>query len=36
MTAPRADHVMIPFQGKLYICGGWLEDEVTGNRVKFK
>lgn len=32
LLSPRADHSMVVFKDKLYVCGGWCEDESTGNR----
>jgi N-acetylneuraminic acid mutarotase len=32
MLTSRADHSMVVFKDKLYVCGGWCEDETTGNR----
>ncbi|GAB6023767.1 hypothetical protein CHUAL_014220 [Chamberlinius hualienensis] len=33
MLLPRADHCMVVYKDRLYVCGGWYEDESTGNRV---
>lgn len=33
LLTPRADHTMLSYKGRLYVCGGWLDDELTGNRV---
>lgn len=33
LLSARADHTMLSHHGNLYVCGGWLEDDVTGNRV---
>ncbi|GIX76483.1 kelch-like protein 35 [Caerostris extrusa] len=33
MTTPRADHSMVCCGDKIYVCGGWYEDENTGSRV---
>lgn len=33
MILPRADHCMVVHKNKLYVCGGWHEDETNGNRV---
>ncbi|KAK9890689.1 hypothetical protein WA026_012041 [Henosepilachna vigintioctopunctata] len=32
LLTPRADHVMLSIDNKLYVCGGWQEDFETGNR----
>jgi len=33
MLCPRADHSMVTYKDKLYVCGGWMEDEAVGNRL---
>lgn len=33
MRTPRADHVLIAFEDRIYACGGWYEDPVTETRV---
>lgn len=33
MLSPRADHVMLTIGEKIYVCGGWKEDESTGGRI---
>ncbi|GFS58227.1 kelch-like protein 26 [Trichonephila inaurata madagascariensis] len=33
MITPRADHSMVCCGDKIYVCGGWYEDETTGSRV---
>ncbi|XP_076358092.1 kelch-like protein 26 [Tachypleus tridentatus] len=33
MLTPRADHSMVCYWEKLYVCGGWYEDDTTGTRV---
>lgn len=33
MPTPRADHVLIVFDGRIYAFGGWYEDPVTEMRV---
>lgn len=32
MLTPRADHVMLSIDNKLYVCGGWQEDSETAFR----
>ena len=33
MLTPRADHSIVTYKDKLYVCGGWCEDEAIGNRL---
>lgn len=33
MPKPRADHVLLAIDEKIYACGGWFEDSQTGTRV---
>ncbi|RWS04368.1 kelch-like protein 26 [Dinothrombium tinctorium] len=33
MLMPRADHSIHCYNDKLFVCGGWYEDEITGMRV---
>lgn len=33
MPKPRADHVLLSIEDKIYACGGWFEDPHTGTRV---
>lgn len=33
MLMPRADHTMVCYGNKLFVCGGWYENEATGLRV---
>lgn len=33
MITPRADHILIAMDSKIYACGGWYEDPLMGTRV---
>lgn len=33
MLNARADHSMVTYKDKLYVCGGWFEDDTVGNRI---
>ena len=33
LLTPRADHGMFSYEGKIYVIGGWYEDELTQQRV---
>ncbi len=33
MPTPRADHIMAVWRDRIYFCGGWYEDDASGDRV---
>ena len=33
MITPRADHTLVVHDDKIYVCGGWYEDEMTEMRI---